>query len=76
MKDCVAAAEAGAIETILCSENYIAEMREKGEFSAVEGIFRTVDTQKGTVHLLSGKSAAIVRLDGLGGICAILRYKL
>jgi protein pelota len=76
LKDCLAAAEAGAIATVLCSENYIAEVRDKGNFASVEGIFKTVDTQKGTVHLLSGKSAAIVRLNGLGGICAILRYKI
>lgn len=76
LKDCLAAADAGAIETILCSENYIAEMREKGTFSDIESIFRIVETQKGTVHLLAGKSAAIVRLDGLGGICALLRYKI
>jgi len=76
IRDCSIAAESGAIETVLCSENYIAQTREQGTFTSVEDIFKLVENQKGTVHLLAGKSNAIVRLDGLGGICAILRYKL
>lgn len=70
------AAEAGAIQTLLVTDNLILKMREQGNFEALDSMMKLVDSTKGEIHIINSKNEAGKRLEGLGGIAAILRYKL
>ena len=39
-------------------------------------MIKTVDSEKGDIPIINSKNDAGKKLDGLGGIAAILRYKL
>ncbi len=70
------ASEAGAIQTLLITDNYIQKMREENKFHGVEKIMRTVDESSGKIHIINSENEGGEKLDGLGGIAAILRYKI
>jgi len=74
LDDSAAAADAGAVEELLISENLIMKRRDEGTFAALERVMRVVEQSRGHVHLISGNHDAGKKLDGLGGIAAILRY--
>jgi len=70
------AAIAGAIETLLVTDTLIHKLREENKFATVDAIMRTTDKQKGKVVIISGEHAGGKKLDGIGGIAGLLRYKL
>jgi protein pelota len=70
------AAIAGAVATLLVTDTLIQKLRQENNFARVDSIMRTVDKQKGTVIIISGEHIGGKKLDGLGGIAALLRYKL
>ncbi len=76
LAEVTAAANSGAIATLLVSDGLITRTRADGTFSAVETILRTVDNASGTVVIVSSSHDGGKKLDGLGGIAAILRYRL
>ena len=51
-------------------------MRSENEFKKLEGIMKQVDSLKGEVFILNSKNEPGKKLDSLGGIAALLRYKL
>jgi protein pelota len=69
-------AEAGAVQVLLVTDSLIFRMREEGKFNELDYIMKTVDSSKGDIHIINSKNDAGKKLDGLGGIAAILRYKL
>ena len=70
------AIEAGAVSKLLISDIYILETRRHGTYSIVDERMKQVDNLKGEIHIISGEFESGKRLNGLGGIAAILRYKL
>lgn len=76
LKDCKTNAELGAIEKLICTDNLIKTLRDEDKFKELEEMFKLTETNKGNIHIMSGNSDAIKRLDGIGGVCAILRYKI
>jgi len=70
------AAEAGAVKILLITDGLISSSREKGTYEEIEKIINAVEQSKGKVHILDSKNEAGSKLDGLGGIAAILRFKL
>ncbi|MCK5281988.1 MAG: mRNA surveillance protein pelota [Nanoarchaeota archaeon] len=70
------AANSGAIEILLVSESLIQKLRAKNKFSKIDNIMKIVDSMNAKVHIISSKHEGGTKLDGLGGIGAILRYKL
>lgn len=70
------AANAGAITTLLVTDGIIAKTRLEGTFPLIDSILRAVDAAKGTVVIVSSSHDAGKKLDGLGGIAAMLRYRL
>ncbi len=71
-----AAAEAGAVTTLLVTDTLITRSRSDGTFGAVERVLQGVDDAQGAVVIVSGKHEGGKKLDGLGGIAALLRYRL
>jgi len=70
------AAAAGAVATLLVTDTLIQKLRQENTFGRIDYIMRSVDKQKGNVVIISGEHRGGKKLDGLGGIAALLRYKL
>ncbi len=70
------ASAAGAVATLLVTDGLIQKLRQENTFQRVDAIMRSVDKQKGTVVIISSEHTGGKKIDGLGGIAALLRYKL
>ncbi|MEM4247522.1 MAG: mRNA surveillance protein pelota, partial [Candidatus Woesearchaeota archaeon] len=70
------AAEAGAVSNLLVTDQLVKSLREENRFSELDSIMKTVERTKGKVWIISAEHEGGKRLQGLGGIGAILRYKL
>jgi len=70
-----AAAEAGAVDTLLITDRLIQQRRQEGTFQEVEHVMRTAGRARGEIVILNSDFPPGKKLDGLGGIAAILRYK-
>jgi len=75
-KETQKAADAGAVEQLLVTDALIKKLRSEQKFAPLDALMRSVDKQKGTITIVSSEHAGGRRLDGLGGIAALLRYKL
>ncbi|MBR9700023.1 mRNA surveillance protein pelota [Candidatus Woesearchaeota archaeon] len=76
LKEVEQAAQASAVETLLITDGFIQKARNENTFSQIDAIMRTADKNKASVNIISSKHDGGKKLDGLGGIGAILRYKL
>ncbi len=70
------AADLGAIAKLILTDDFVKKKRISNDFSEINECMKNVDTLKGEVHLISSKNEGGKKLDGLGGIAAVLRYKL
>jgi len=70
------AAQAGAVRILLITDSFIQEKRIENKYMEIEEIMKTVDNAKGDVVIVSSEHEAGKKLNGLGGIAAILRFKL
>ena len=69
-------ANLGAIEKLLISDGFIQKKREEEDYEKLESLMKTVDENKGNVFIISSKHQSGQQLDGLGGVGAILRFKV
>ncbi len=76
MKETSQAAEAGAVEHLLVTDKLIQKLREENKFAGLDSMMKQVDRTKGKVWIISSEHEGGKRLQGLGGIGAILRYKM
>jgi len=76
MKETSQAAEAGAIEHLLVTDKLIHQSREQNKFADLDKIMKQTDRSKGKVWIISTEHEGGKKLQGLGGIGALLRYKL
>lgn len=70
------AVESGAVKILLVTDSYIRKMREKNDFDKVEFVLKKADNMKGKIKIISSEHDGGKKLDGLGGIAAILRYRI
>lgn len=72
------AAEYGAVDTLLLLDERLREERGgEGEWSIdIDDVIESVEQQGGEVVVFSNEFAPGQRLDGLGGIAALLRYRI
>jgi len=61
----------GAVEQLIISEETMLEDRERAE-----KIMDLVEKVKGETHIISGEHEGVRRLKGIGGVAALLRYKI
>ena len=76
LKETENASEIGAVKELLLTNNFIQKSRMENFYSSVEKVMKTVDKSKGEVEIVSSEHEGGKKLDGLGGIAAILRFKL
>jgi protein pelota len=65
------AAGLGAIEKLLICDDFLQNERDR-----IEIIIKTVKSAKGRFHIINHESDAGKQLNSLGGIAAILRFKI
>ncbi len=65
------AVELGAVEELVLSEELFNDKREE-----VDELMQLVEKTNGKIHIISSESEAKKKLEGIGGIVALLRYKL
>ncbi|MBI2673154.1 mRNA surveillance protein pelota [Candidatus Woesearchaeota archaeon] len=70
------AVRAGAVEVLLVSDDLIKKLREKEEYEGLDNLMKNVEAASGEIFIISVEHDAGKKLKGLGGIGAILRYKL
>jgi protein pelota len=75
-KEVEKAIDAGAISKLLLTDKFIFKTRTKGSYETLDKNLKEVDHLKGEIFILSSEEEGGKTLDGLGGIAAILRYKL
>ena len=75
-KEVEQAISAGAVRKLLLTDKCIRDSKSSGLYHTIDQGLKQVDLQGGEIHLLSSEDDAGKRLDGLGGIAALLRYKL
>ncbi len=76
MNETTQAAEAGAIEQLLVTDKLIQHARAENTFAQLDAVMKSVDRAKGKVWIISTEHEGGKKLQGLGGIGALLRYKL
>lgn len=70
------AVNSGAVLDLLVTDKLIQDSIREERFERLNHIMKTADKQKATVHIISSEHDGGKKLDGLGSIAAILRYKL
>ncbi len=70
------AIDAGAVKQLLISDNLIAKMRQNDNYEELDGLMKAANSQKAEVHIISSEHEAGNKIDGLGGIGAILRFSI
>jgi len=76
LKETENAVNAGAANIFIITDSLIQKTRENNTYNKIENMMKIVESTKGTVHIISSDNDAGKKLNGLGGIAAILRYKL
>jgi len=69
------AVDSGAVKILLITDFYINDAKEKGEFEKIDLLLKKVDLTKGKIKIISSDNSGGKKLDGLGGVAALLRYK-
>ena len=67
---------AGAISVLLITDDFIRKKREQGLFQELDRLMRTVEAVNAKMYVLSSKSDSGKKINGLGGIAGILKYKI
>lgn len=66
------AAEYGAVETLISTNSLLADNEKRSE---VEGIMQEIESKGGRIRIIGDDDEALQRLNSLGGMAAMLRYK-
>ena len=76
LKETENAVNMGAVKELLITDSLIQKSRQDNFYHEVESIMKIVDKTKGEIEIISSEHEGGKRLDGLGGIGAILRFKM
>jgi protein pelota len=65
-----------AVKTLVITDEFIQKKRRVKEYEELDQIMKQVDAADGKIHLLSSEYESGKKINGLGGIAALLRFKL
>lgn len=66
----------GAVEILILTDEFIHKKKLANEYQELDQYMKKVDSLNGKIHILSSEFESGKKINGLGGIAAILRYKL
>ncbi len=75
-KEVQQACEAGAVRILILTDALIHQKKLSGHYEELDLMMKHSDALQGGINILSSEQEAGKRIDGLGGIAALLRYKL
>ena len=75
-KEVEKALNAGAVNKLLVADSLIQKMRSDESFDKLDTLMKQTESLKGEVHIISTEHEGGKKLEGLGGIGGLLRYKL
>lgn len=70
------AVHAAAVSVLLVTTGYLMERRRNQAYGALEELMKQAERLKGEVHLIDSSHDAGRKLDSIGGIAALLRFRL
>ncbi|MBI4152039.1 mRNA surveillance protein pelota [Candidatus Woesearchaeota archaeon] len=70
------AASAGAVSDLIVTDKRVAQFREQKRYADLDELMKSVDALQGKIHIITSEHESGKRIDGLGGIAALLRYKM
>ena len=70
------AVDAGAVTALILTDKCILDAREAESYDEIEAILKNVESMGGKIHIISSEHEGGQKLDGIGGIGAILRYRI
>lgn len=74
-KETILAAEAGAVEALLVTDGLIKMARQNNTYAQLAAVMKSVQHGGGSIEIIESENPGGKKLDGLGGIGALLRYK-
>ena len=76
LKDTENAVNSGAVNSLLITDSLIQKLRDSQSYEKMDNMMKITDSMKGSINIISSEHEGGKKLDGLGGVGAILRYKL
>ncbi len=76
LKETEKAVNAGAVEKLLVTDGLIQKTRLNKNYEKIDQMMKNTESMKGSVNIIGSDHDGGKKLDGLGGVGAILRYKL
>ena len=76
LKDTESAVNAGAIKSLLITDSLIQKARDENNYEKIDNMMKITDSMKGSINIISSEHEGGKKLNGVGGIAAILRYKM
>jgi stalled ribosome rescue protein Dom34 len=73
-KRCKNYIENNQVETLITTSNFVKKQREDDNFNEISKLFLQVEKMQGKLKILNSKFNNGQIIDGLSGICAILRF--
>lgn len=70
------AIDLGSVSDLLVTDNLIHKTRQDDKFEEIDFMMRKTESMQGKIHIISSEHDGGKKLDGLGGIGALLRYKI
>lgn len=75
-KEIRVAIDSGAVENLLVTDFLIQSSRLDGRYKTIENLMKKTESMQGKITIISSSHEAGKKLDGLGGMGAVLRYKM
>lgn len=75
-KETERAVQLGAVTELLITDAFLLRSREFGNSQAIDELIKLAEKSRGVVHIISAGHDAGKKLDGLGGIGALLRFSV
>lgn len=76
LDDVKKAVDAGAAAELMVTDGFIKKAREDGNYDDVESLLKNTEAMKGEVIIISSEHGGGQKLEGIGGIGAVLRYRI
>ncbi|MBW2989475.1 mRNA surveillance protein pelota [Candidatus Woesearchaeota archaeon] len=76
LKETENAVNSGAVKKLLVTDSFIQKSRDGGSYEQIDNMMKIADSMKGSIMIISSEHEGGKKLDGLGGVGAILRFKL
>ncbi|MGM5482502.1 MAG: mRNA surveillance protein pelota [Nanobdellota archaeon] len=70
------AIQSGAVKELLVSDNLILKRRQENSYDELDELIKKANSTKAKINIISSEHEAGQKLDGIGGIGALLRFKV